>query len=411
MEVLKKRLKDNYHYIVSALAVAGIALIAFNFNKPPLFQNTDNLILFAQEEIQLEQGVQVSSGDLGSNKEIDIEKDAIISGNLFADKIDLNKNIQINGNISFNKLEAHKDAEILGAQTKPVSLPIANLSGIPDFQTGTQDFQFEGKNSTLASGDYRDLTVEKDSRLTLTGGLYNINKLFLKENSVLIFSVPTILNINKELKGQEHIAILPASNNLKPTDLAINYQGKNEKEGQDKNKQEDQNKKDKDENNKDNKDKNQNKEKEEGFKPVEFGKNSFLNFKLLAPKAEVHVGEDSTVRGQVLAREIKVEKGAVLSRQNVFVKESDPTKIVESQGVKLIVNEIIILMTDSATLNDMQLIAGTIMGRVIGFLPILNMTKIEVAAANITDLNRLINQLKALNSPFVTDVFPNFINQ
>lgn len=40
------------------------------------------------------------------------------------------------------------------------------------------------------------------------------------------------INIQFKLKGQEHIAILPGNNNIKPTDLAINYVGirlKNEK--------------------------------------------------------------------------------------------------------------------------------------------------------------------------------------
>ena len=142
---MKEKIKSvaKPHYIISVIAVSGIVFAAVNFSNPPLFQNTDNFVLFAQEKMELEKGVQVSSGDLGSNEEIDIEKDSTINGNLFADKSPLDKNTIINGNASFNKFKIEKDAKILGTQTKPVSLPIANLPEIPDFSIGTRDFKFE----------------------------------------------------------------------------------------------------------------------------------------------------------------------------------------------------------------------------------------------------------------------------
>ena len=291
MEVLKKRIKGNYHYIVSALAVVGIAFVAFNSTNSSLFNNLDQFILFAQEEIKLEQGIQISSGDLGSNDKIDIEKDAIINGNLFADTISIDKNTTINGNASFNKIKIHKEAKILGTQTKPVQLPIANLPEIPEFQIGTQDFKFEGENNALITGNYRDIVLEKNSRLILSGGVYNLRKLELKDGAVLIFNASATLNIQFKLKGQKHVSILPGQNNIKPDDLIINYLGiraKQEKEI----KEDDDNEI---ESEMDDKEKKELKDWKIG-RPVVFGKNSFLNFKLLAPKASVHIGEDSTIR-------------------------------------------------------------------------------------------------------------------
>ena len=175
-----KRVKS--HHVISALALGGIALVAMNFNNLPLFNSLDSFVLFAQEEIKLEKDTQISSGDIGSNGKIDIDKEAIINGNLFADKITLDKNVTINGNVSFNKLKTEKETQILGTQIKPVQLPIANLPEIPEFQIGTQDFKFEGQENTLAAGSYRDITLGKNSRLILTGGVYNLRKLELKEN-------------------------------------------------------------------------------------------------------------------------------------------------------------------------------------------------------------------------------------
>ena len=400
-----KYVKGNYHYIVSALAVVGIAFVAFNFNNPPLFNSLDSFILFAQEEIKLEQGVQVSSGDLGSNDEIDIEKNAIISGNLFADEITLDKNTTINGNVSFNKLETKKETQILGSKTTPVSLPIANLPDIPDFQIGTQDFKFEGQNNILATGSYRDIVVEKNSRLALSGGVYNLRKLELKDNSTLVFNVPTTLNIQFKLKGQKHVSILSGNNNLKPTDLAVNYLGirpKNEKEI----KEDDDNEINALQDDKERKD---SKEQKIG-RPVVFGQNSFLNFKILAPKAEVKIGETSTMRGQILARKIKVGKNSVLSRQEVFAKESDPAKVItDTDGSRFVVDEIMVNFVDIATLSDAQVVANLVGGKIVGFVQSANAYQIEVATNTAQELETKIQTIRQLNNLLIEGVFRDYI--
>ena len=405
MEVLKKRIKDNYHYIVSALAVIGIAFVAFNSTNPPLFNNLDNFVLFAQEEIKLEQGVQVSSGDLGSNEKIDIEKDAIVNSNLFADEITINKNTQINGNASFNKLKLHKETKILGTQTKPVSLPIANLPEIPEFQTGTQDFKFEGENNILPAGNYRDIILEKNSRLILNGGTYNLRKLELKENSILIFNSLTILNIQFKLKGQQHIAILSGDNNLKPTDLVVNYIGirsKNEKVE----KEDDDDEINALHNETENKDY---KERKIG-RPIVFGKESFLNFKLLAPKASVKIGEDSTLRGQILARKVKVEKNSILSSDIALSLQPKLEDLVKTEeGEILVVNQIILQLTANGTFEDALVIANSINGNIVGVVQSINLYQIAVHTTTIDELNNLIQQIKNQQNSKIINITKNII--
>jgi len=404
MEWLKSNLSGYYHFIF-AFSIVSIAFAAFNFTNPPLFPSTDNFVLFAQEEIKLEQGVQISSGDLGSNAKIDIEKDAIVNGNLFANEINVDKNTTINGNASFNKIKLHKDAKILGTQTKPVSLPIANLPEIPDFSIGTQDFKFKGQDNSLAAGNYRNLTLEKDGKLVLSGGTYNLSKLELKENSIIIFNAPTTLNIQFKLKGQEHVVVLPGNNNIKPTDLVINYLGikpKNEKE-----EKED----DDDEINAfhDNQEKKDYHERKIG-RPVIFGKESFLNFKLLAPKASIKIGEFSTIRGQILARKVKVEKDSVLSKEISAIKEFDPTKvIIDSEKSVYPANEVIVNFTTDAAAADAQLVAEVVNGRIVGHIGFANAYQIQVPAATETELDVIINKIKSLNNSKVEGVFPNFI--
>lgn len=370
MRELARNIKS--HHILSLVAAGGIVFAALNFNSKPLFSSLDSFVLFAQEEIKLEQGVQVSSGDLGSNGELDIDKDAIINGNLFADRITIDKNSQINGNASYNRLDIKKESKILGTQTKPVSLLIANLPEIPDVQVGDKDFKFEGQNNNLAAGSYRDIVLEKSSRLTLSGGVYNIRKLGLKENATIIFSAPTTLNIKEELKAQENVSLLPATNNLTPHDLALNYAG---------------------------------------TKPVEFGKRAFLNVILLAPDAEVHLGEGATFRGRAVAKKVKVGKEGVMSTGSFFSKESDPSKIVTDQGIKFVVNEIVVLFKDQATDIDAQQIAQLVGGSITGFIPTPKIYKIEVRTTMPQELYDKIQAIKNLSNPLIVEVVQNLIGK
>jgi hypothetical protein len=122
----------------------------------------------------------------------------------------------------------------------------------------------------------------------------------------------------------------------------------------------------------------------------------------------VIIGKDGTVRGQVLARKVRVGKNFIVSRNEMFEKESDISKLVEAGGVKYISNEVIILMSDTATFDDMLPIAKSVNGKIVGFLDILKMVKIEIPATTYAELNRAISSIGAMNSPFVEGVLPNF---
>src|SRR3989344_1910573 len=330
------------HYLISAVVVSGVVFAAtnFNFNQQPLFSNTNNFVLFSEKEITLEQETQISSGDLGSNNKLDIQKDNIINGNLFAKEISIDKNTTINGNASFNKLKLHKESQILGSQTKPVQLPIAQLPSIQAFPVGNENRIFTGTSSSniLLSGNYRNIILEKNSRLTFTGGNYKLRNLELKEKSILIYSASTTINIQFKLKGQQKTSILPGNNNLSATDLLIKYLGFRDKK--DKDKEDDDNEINSELDNQERKD---HKTGKIG-RPILFGKDSFLNFKLLAPKANIKLGERTIFRGQILGRKINVGKNSILSLGDDFLKPPDSQKLVEEAGEIFVVNEIVVLL-------------------------------------------------------------------
>src|SRR3989338_7209484 len=77
----------NPHVSLSALVLGG-TLFAFSGGvHPPLLPTTDPFVLFATELLTLEQDTQQSSGDLGSHGSLAIDKNVLVTGDLFAKTI------------------------------------------------------------------------------------------------------------------------------------------------------------------------------------------------------------------------------------------------------------------------------------------------------------------------------------
>ena len=145
-------------------------------------------------------------------------------------------------------------------------------------------------------------------------------------------------------------------------------------------------------------------------KTVKFGKDSLLNFKILAPKATVRLGDTTTFRGQVLAKKIKVGKESVVSREETVIKESIfEEAILEEDGSRFFVNELIINLKDEATFLDAQNIADQIDGRIVGFIKTTNVYQIEVSVNTPEELETKIQFIRQLNNPLIEGVFRNYI--
>ncbi len=94
----------------------------------------------------------------------------------------------------------------------------------------------------------------------------------------------------------------------------------------------------------------------------------------------------------------------------MFVKESDPEKIIESvEGPIFIVNEILLDLIQDATIADAGAIASSINGRVVGFVEAINLYQIQVSTVSEPELSLLIQTLEASGDPKIERVFPNFI--
>ncbi len=246
--------------------------------------------------------------------------------------------------------------------------------------------------------------MEKQSRLVLSGGVYNLRKLELKENSVLIFNATTILNIQFKLKGGKKVSILP-DQNLVPQDLSINYLGirpkyeKEEKEDDD----------EEIEGLLDHQEKKDCRERKLG-RPVVFGKGSILNFQLLAPRANVHISEETTLRGDVWGKKIRVGKESILSLDIATSLEPKPEDVVfTSEGAMFIVNQIIMQLIPGTTFADADIIANSINGRVVGIVPSINLYQIKISTRTVEELDNLIQQIISQQNPKIKIVTKNEI--
>ncbi|MBI2451250.1 MAG: hypothetical protein HYV52_02865 [Parcubacteria group bacterium] len=371
MKIIFQTISNKKLYFSSILAV-GIISVTVLFSQssnPEPFRPIEDFVLFGKEGVHLSEDIQSLSGDIGSNKEIKIAEKSKIVGNLFSQEIKLTENTEIDGNITTQQLEQTSTTKILGTISKEISFPIAQIPDIPDFQIGTQDIEITQKDFILPSGSFRDIRVKENASLIMAG-IYNLRSLRLENNSVILFNGLTILNIRNSFELGQDIIVTPKLSSLSVKEIKINTLVS---------------------------------------ETIHIGNRSILGFRLIAPNAVVEIGEEGLLRGSIWAREVEIEKNALVSKEDSFEKESDPTKVVEDQGVKFIGNEILILFKNEATQSAIQQVVNLINGKVVGFIPNPLIVKIEVQTITLQDLNDKIQLIKNLNNPLIVGVMQNLL--
>lgn len=361
------------------LTLAGPLFVAtlFSFavitlgNNGPAITDTGPFVLVAQNSIHLATDTQISSGDIASNKDIRISEDAIVNGNLFSDRIQLANGVLINGSATFNKLIKSETAEVFGEETKNISRNVVELPQIPDFQTGSINYIIQ-EDTTLNPGNYNEIEVKENAILTLNPGIYNINRLTLRNNSKLIYSGETTINIKNQLQIQNNTLIASSNpNSNSTTEFQINYIGKS---------------------------------------PTNIGENSFITAKILAPDSRVQIGNKTVFRGQILAGDINVGEGSVLSREFSFVKESDLTKVVQGDdGARFLVNEITFALSETSTPQDAIELVEVIDGTIIGHIVTINRYKVEITTETIEELEEAIEKLEDLNDSRIESITKDYM--
>ena len=106
---------------------------------------------------------------------------------------------------------------------------------------------------------------------------------------------------------------------------------------------------------------------------------------------------------------INVKKATAQDVLEPFVVNIDPAKIVTSEGIRFMVNEIIILLKDEVKLTDAVEIASSVDGIITGFIPQPQIYKIEVTTNTLAELDDKIDFIKNQFTSLVIDAVRNLI--
>jgi len=362
----------KHHYIISALAAGGLTLAFLNISNETLFNSTDQFVLLASEKITLATDIAVSSGDIVANSKkgiLTVGSGNALTSNLFASRITLGPQSVINGSATFNNLTKTKNAKVFGEESKTFSSPLVDFPVVAPFQTGATVFRTKpSETATLQQGTFKSITTGPDTILTLEAGTYSTETLTLGNGTTIHFLGAATINIKNNATIGNNI-IFSQPNTLPIDSIALNSTGKQ----------------------------------------LSIGTNSMTHGIITAPDATITIGQNTLHRGQLIGRHIVVGRGAILSREESFEKESDMTKIITVNDTKLILNEAVIIQAVGTTLNSLRRIAGSVNGIVTGFIPNLGMGKIEVSVQTIDDLDRIIDQIKNSGDSSVEDTLYNIL--
>jgi hypothetical protein len=90
--------------------------------------------------------------------------------------------------------------DIFGGRFTPVSLPALTLPVLPPITPGTQDIEVQANQTkTLAPGRYRKITVKSRGTLILTGGIYEVSSLDIREDTNILFKGATQVRVKNEM--------------------------------------------------------------------------------------------------------------------------------------------------------------------------------------------------------------------
>lgn len=140
---------------------------------------------------------------------------------LKADKIRLKNRANVQGTTEANTYAKHNSATIANQVNTLGALP-----HLPFFLSGTPGTQnVNDATSTLAPGQYRNLTVRKDKLITLAGGFYQFHDIDLKKKSTLLCQTQCFLTVKADVIAEKEITIAATSAN--PNDFVIYVEGGN----------------------------------------------------------------------------------------------------------------------------------------------------------------------------------------
>jgi uncharacterized repeat protein (TIGR01451 family) len=184
-----------------------------------------DFVAFSSEHTKLLANARVNTGNVGANsslpdpngppddkEEVEIGERAQMlqaGSSVVGDTVRLRANAQVY-NVHFNESFFSNNATILGNQVTPQPLPLLTMPMLPTITPGTTDIEV-GTNQTLtlAPGSYRKITVKTKGTLILSGGIYHVSSLDIRQEARLFFLAPSEVRVKNELDTDAKTVIGP----------------------------------------------------------------------------------------------------------------------------------------------------------------------------------------------------------
>lgn len=174
-----------------------------------------DFVVFSSESTKLSANAVVNTGNVGANtslpdpngppddkEEVEIGERVTMlqaGSSVVGDTVRLRANSQVY-NVYFNESFFSPSATILGSQVTPQSLPVTTMPAFPTVTAGTTDVVVPANSTvTLAPGSYRNVTVNNKGTLKLTGGLYQISSLDIRQEANIFCLAQSEIRVKIEM--------------------------------------------------------------------------------------------------------------------------------------------------------------------------------------------------------------------
>ncbi len=200
-------------------------------------------VVFSQEQTHLRANAKVFTGNVGANislpdpnggaddkEEVEIGERVTMlqaGSKVIGDTVRLRSDSQVY-DVNFNESFFSTNATILGNQISPRSLPVLTMPALPAITPGANDVVVPANQSLmLAPGAYRNITVNHDATLILTGGIYQMEKLDIRQDAKLHFTGATEMRVKNEMDtdASAFIGPAPSASSLTASDIKFFCEG------------------------------------------------------------------------------------------------------------------------------------------------------------------------------------------
>jgi hypothetical protein len=325
------------------------------FNKPiPL---PDDVVLFGEEELEIKEESNILGGNVATNNRADLGRDVFAEGSLLADKADLDRGTTIAGNLEASRIEG-KDYTINGETIKPRKTKDYELPSIQRPDPGRHDIRIKKKEeATINPGRYDKLSIDREAVVTVEPGTYELERLHVDRDVTLILTGPTMFLVDDYFSFNSD-TMVDLRNDLQTTDVQWHYRGNSS---------------------------------------LLIGKRVFGAGEVIATRAKIHVRDETTWRGRLIGEEVKVGRDVTISVGTAFNVPSRAEDVVEDpEGGLIIVNEILINLSEDAPAETLAQILEATNGMIVGHINISNEYKIRIESGTVQELEDTIQAIEAL---------------